>query len=214
MPATNDLIDRLAADLRPTSAADAMRPLAIGIGAGILVSAMMMLVLLGPRHDLAVAVGTSGYWIKFAYTLAFGLAGVAAVWQLGRPAGRADRAWISVAIVFALVALLGVLQFADAAPAARMPLVMGSTATKCPALILLLSSPVLTGCVWAMRQLAPTNLTMAGLAAGTVSGGFGAWIYAFHCPEAAIPFLALWYTLGIVAVAAFGAAFGRLMLRW
>ncbi len=186
----------------------------MGIGAGMLVSAMMMLVLLGPRHDLAVAIGTSGYWIKFVYTLVLGLAGAAAAWRLARPAGRAERAWISVAVVFALVALLGVLQFAEAPPGERIPLVMGSTATKCPALILLLSWPVLTGCVWAMRQLAPTNLTMAGLAAGVVSGGFGAWIYAFHCPEAAIPFLALWYTLGIVAVAAFGAAFGRFMLRW
>jgi len=42
----------------------------------------------------------------------------------------------------------------------------------------------------------------------------GIWIYSFHCDETAIPFLAVWYTLGIAAVGALGAVTGRSLLRW
>jgi hypothetical protein len=65
-----------------------------------------------------------------------------------------------------------------------------------------------------MRRLAPTNLPAAGLTAGLLAGSAAAWIYAFHCDENGMPFLALWYTTGILIAAIGGAIAGRWALRW
>jgi cytochrome oxidase assembly protein ShyY1 len=37
---------------------------------------------------------------------------------------------------------------------------------------------------------------------------------SFHCPEAGLPFLAIWYSLGIAAAATVGALLGKTLLRW
>ena len=73
---------------------------------------------------------------------------------------------------------------------------------------------MLGGLFWAMRGLAPTHLRAAGLAAGLTSGAAGAWIYAFHCPESALPFIALWYTAGIAVAGAAGLILAPRLLRW
>jgi hypothetical protein len=67
---------------------------------------------------------------------------------------------------------------------------------------------------WALRQLAPTRLTLAGALAGLFAGGAGAFVYAFHCPETAAPFVALWYSAGILLTAGLGALLGPRLLRW
>ena len=91
---------------------------------------------------------------------------------------------------------------------------LGKSALVCPWLIALLAAPVLAGLFWAMRGLAPTHLRAAGFAAGLTSGAAGAWVYAFHCPESALPFIALWYTAGILVVGAAGLVLGPRLLRW
>jgi hypothetical protein len=91
---------------------------------------------------------------------------------------------------------------------------MGSTAEVCPWRIFVIGLPVLAGAVWALRGLAPTRLTLAGLVAGGCAGAFGAAIYGFHCHEMAAPFVVIWYTLGMGAVAALGGLAGSRWLRW
>ena len=90
---------------------------------------------------------------------------------------------------------------------------MGHSWDKCPWRILVVGLPLLAGAVWAVRGLAPTRLTLAGLAAGGCAGGLGAAIYAVACDETSAPFLAIWYTLGMMALALIGLLGARL-LRW
>jgi hypothetical protein len=78
----------------------------------------------------------------------------------------------------------------------------------------LLSLPVLAGGVWAMRGLAPVRLVNAGFALGVLAGSAAAVVYAFHCNESAVPFIAIFYTLGIASSGVLGAALGRVALRW
>jgi len=47
-----------------------------------------------------------------------------------------------------------------------------------------------------------------------MAGALGAWVYSFHCTEAGLPFLTLWYSLGIAAVVLVGTVAGRLLFRW
>lgn len=214
MTTTDDLIERLAGDLAPVRPGAVARRLGLGIGAGALVSAAIMLAWLGVRPDIGAAVTTGAYWIKFIYTAAIAAAGLRAVERLARPAGRGSPALGAVALAVALAALGGATELGQASAAERMPLMMGSSASACPWIILVLSLPILVGAGWALRGLAPTRLALAGAAAGLAAGGLGAWIYAFHCTETATAFLAIWYTAGVVAVGLIGAALGPRLLRW
>ncbi len=52
------------------------------------------------------------------------------------------------------------------------------------------------------------------MAAGLLAGGVGASVYALWCRESTAAFVAVWYTLGIVACGGIGALLGPLVLRW
>jgi hypothetical protein len=91
---------------------------------------------------------------------------------------------------------------------------MGQSSRVCAVLVTLTALPTLVATFWALRRLAPTRLTLAGAGAGLFAGAAGAFVYCFHCPEAAAPFIAIWYTLGIALTTAIGAFLGRYALRW
>jgi hypothetical protein len=211
---TNDLIARLADDLRPTPANTLRRRLGVATAIGIFFSALAMLSLLGVRSDLAQAVATASFWVKFTYTLALGLLGAWAASRIARP-GETGRLPLSIApVVVLLVGVLSIVEYEMAPPETRRALVMGATALVCPFCILGLSLPLLLAIMHFLRRMAPTHLTLGGLSAGLMAGGLGAWVYAFHCPESGLPFLTLWYSLGIAAVVLIGTLTGRWLLRW
>ncbi|MGE0747158.1 MAG: NrsF family protein [Rhodospirillales bacterium] len=211
---TNELIERLSAGLTPVRRGAAARRLAVGIAGGAAGAGVLMLAWLGVRPDLGAAVGSAPYWMKFAYTLALAGAGVWAVARLSRPAGQAAAAWRVAGVVVAALAVVAAGQLATAPAAAAPRLVMGASSALCPWFIVAIGMPVLAGMLWAMRGLAPTRPMLAGAAAGLAAGALGAWFYAFHCDESAAPFIVVWYTAGILAVAAVGAIAGRFVLRW
>jgi hypothetical protein len=190
------------------------RRLAFGSGAGLLVSFAVMVAWLGVRPDLHEAIGTGWFWLKFAYTALLGCCLVGAVMQLSRPGSPATRPALRALLVVAAIAGLALAQLAWTDDASSRALVVGSSASKCPPIIVVLSLPMLGGLMWAVRGLAPTRLAPAGFAAGLLSGAAAAFIYSFHCNETAIPFLAIWYTSGILAAGLIGAVVGRSALRW
>lgn len=211
---TDELIDRLTGELVPVSRTAVPRTLALGLGAGALVSFVAMWLWLGIRPDLASAVDTSAFWMKFFYTLSLGCVAFWVVDRLARPGAgsRLQMTLLTIPVVALLV--LATIQIDGVSRATRMHLMMGASANVCPWRIAILSLPVFAGAFWALSKLAPTRLIVAGAAAGLLAGAFGAWIYAFHCDESAAPFVVIWYTLGIVAIGALGAALGRTVLRW
>ena len=214
MLTTRELIDEISKDVGAAPRRLVERRLAIGGGAGLLVSFAAMLVWLGIRPDIHDAIGTGWFWLKFAYTLLLGCCMSAAVIQLSRPGSPAKRPALWALLVVASIAALALMQLAWTDSASMRALVVGKSASKCPGIIIILSLPLLGGLVWAVRGLAPTRLATAGFAIGLLSGAVAAFIYSFHCDEVAIPFLAIWYTLGIVAAGLIGAVVGRPALRW
>jgi hypothetical protein len=46
------------------------------------------------------------------------------------------------------------------------------------------------------------------------AGGAGAAVYALHCPESGAPFVAIWYSMGILLACGLGALLGPRVLRW
>jgi hypothetical protein len=212
--ATDELIARLSADLPKVSPRAVARRLAMGLGLGGAASTALMLAWLGPRPDLAQALSTPMFWMKFGYAAATGLILAALLGRLARPAARTGLLAGLAGAPFAVVAAMALARFAQAPPQAWHDLLMGHTSMICPWRIAAIGLPLLAGAVWAVRGLAPTRLVLAGLVAGGCAGAVGAAVYGFACDETSAPFLAIWYTLGMALVAALGAAAGSRLLRW
>ncbi|MBA8900481.1 MULTISPECIES: DUF1109 domain-containing protein [unclassified Phyllobacterium] len=211
---TNDLIERLASELKPVSRRAVIRRIGIGLGISAVASAILMWSWLGMRPDLMTAAGTMAFWTKFAYTLALAVGGAWAIKRIAYPLGSIR---ISLIVMGTAVAIIAALAFAQLAMSPRdhyMPMMKGHTITVCTFNIVVLSLPLLFGCFWILRGLAPTRLTVAGTAAGLAAGSIAALIYSFHCDESAMPFIAIWYTLGVLSSALIGAIAGRFVLRW
>jgi hypothetical protein len=210
---TDDLIAALASDLAPAPRGWVSRNLAIGVAAGLAGAVLIWLAEYGPRPDLADAAATGPFWMKFFYTLALTAAGLWLVARAGRPgAAMATPAFVLLAPLVLLMPVTGLALFDPDAD--RIGLILGHSATTCSIAIALIALPALAGALWSLRQLAPTRLTEAGASAGLFAGSEGAFVYAFYCTEDAAPFVALWYTLGILLTATLGAFLGRALLRW
>jgi hypothetical protein len=96
----------------------------------------------------------------------------------------------------------------------RLKMVFAPNWQSCPLMIAALSMPALIAALLALSGTAPTRLALAGGAAGLLAGALGALAYALHCTESALPFVALWYSLGMVIPAAAGALLAAALLRW
>ena len=210
---TDDLIATLSDQLTPVQPGLVMRRLGLGLVIGLVCTFLLLCAILKLRPDLAQALTGGAFWMKFAYTFAIAGLGLWIVERQSRPGTVARMpGWL---LAVPLLVLVGIAAAQLAAPGAdRHALMMGQTARICSVLILALSLPIFAGLFWAMRQLAPTRLAVAGAGAGILAGAASATLYGFHCPETAAPFILVWYTLGIVLAACLGAIAGRWLLRW
>lgn len=211
---TDELIDNLSGSLVPVPRHALALRLGLGIGTGAVLAFILMWAWLGIRPDLAQAIETRAYWMKFGYTL--GLAGFAfwASVRLSRPAAQAAAAFVGMGVVFAFLFGMSAMRLMQAPAASRMAMIMGSSADVCPWRIIVISVPVFLGTFWGLKAAAPTRLVQAGAVAGFASGALGAWIYAFHCDESSAPFVLVFYTLGISIAGAAGALVAKRVLRW
>ncbi len=212
--ATDDLIARLALDLKPVSRSSVAKRLAIGLGLGFAASWLLMVWWLGMRPDLMDAAATMPFWGKLAYTLLLAVIGAWAVKRIAYPLGSIIINLVLMAVALFAFGILAAGIFAMAPPEMHMTMLTGKSLAVCTFNIVVLSTPLLIGAFWVLRGLAPTRLTLAGAAAGIAAGAIGSVIYSFHCTESSMPFVAVWYTLGILIPGLIGAVAGRFFLRW
>jgi hypothetical protein len=210
---TDELIAQLSTRLEPVKTGAVTRLLLGAAALGLIGSTIVMLLILGLRHDFSASMSSTGMWTKLAYTFAIAAFGFWLVERAGRPGADMSRPTLLLALPVLAIALLAILQIS--APGADMPrLVLGHSSRVCAFLVILTALPTLAATFWALRRLAPTRLTLAGAGAGLFAGAAGAFVYSFHCTEGSAPFIALWYSLGIALTTAIGAFLGRYLLRW
>lgn len=210
---TDELIADLSGRLEPVHYGALTRMLVLAVVAGLIGSAVLMLSTIGLRHDFARAIVSFGMWTKLVYTFAIAVIGLWLVGRAGRPGADMKAPARILLLPVAAIALLAAAQLL--APGADVShLVLGHSSRVCAFLVIFTALPTLAATFWALKRMAPTHLTLAGLGAGLFAGAAGAFVYSFHCTEGSAPFIGIWYSLGIVLTAAIGGFLGQKLLRW
>jgi hypothetical protein len=172
-------------------------------------SVAMVLLLVGTRPEFAAAVHRAAFAYKVACMLALGLGGLFLASRAALPGGGRLT-------VLALVPTVALLAFRAGTDRSGLSFMGHSDVSvwECVMTILVVSLPPLVVLLCVMRVGAPTRPALAGAITGMLSGALGAGAYALACTNDAGLFVALWYPLAILAMAALGAAIGRRALAW
>jgi hypothetical protein len=211
---TDDLVVLLAKGAGPVEPDVVTRRFAIALGWGLFGSTLAMAITLGVRPDIADVLLLPMFWFKLLFPASVASTALYAAIRLARPGVRLGKAPGMLVALFATVWALGIFALLNAAPGERRSMIFGDTWMDCLVGVPLLSIPVFIAAMWAMKDLAPTRLWLAGSAAGLLAGGVSAAVYALHCPELEAPFIAIWYVIGMFIPTVAGALIGRRLLRW
>jgi hypothetical protein len=211
---TTDLIDRLAADLRPTPRRAVWQGLSIAVLVGSVFALGMAWVSFDLRTDFASTLLTSSLWIKWAYALGVGAAAFSLCARLARPEGIPGALAFAPGIPFLVLGAVALIELTGVPADERHGLWLGQTALICPWIIAGLAIPMFAAALWSLRRLAPTRQRLAGFSAGCLAGAAAAGVYAVHCHETAAAFVVSWYTAGILLPALVGMLIGPRVLHW
>ena len=210
---TDQLIRTLAADNSHRS-----RPVGLALMLALLaaapVSLLMFFTELGIRPDVMTAMRNPFFDLKIAVTLALAISAMAVCLHLSRPeATLRGFGWLLLIPAGILTAGIGgEMMMPQRLPA--MTRLVGNNSRVCMAAIPLLSLPILAGALVGLRQGATSRPAVAGAVAGLASAGLAATLYASHCTDDSPLFVATWYTIAAVLVAAIGALAGPRVLRF
>jgi hypothetical protein len=209
---TDGLIDKLA---HQAGATRLPRPrtfnfvLSAATLASLGVSTALVLALVGARPDFAAAVHRAPFAYKIASMLMLSLGGLV----LARRAALPGSGQLTP---MAFLPAVLVLAFRAASDHSGLSMMGNSdiSAHECILTILGVSLPPLAILLIVMRIGAPTQPAWAGAIAGSLSGALGATAYALACKNDAGLFVAIWYPVAILVMAALGAVIGKRALAW
>lgn len=211
---TDQLIARLGSGLRPSPPHVLDKRLGTAMAMGAAAALVLMMLSLGFREDFSTVLAEPMLWTKVAYASLLVAGGYVLCLQAARPAARPGWRIAAMLLPVALAIAAALLRISSVSADARRAEWLGETAAICPWLIAMLSLPCMMALCFVMRRAAPTRLRWAGFCAGLLAGAISMLVYALHCPEQGMAFIATWYTLGMCLPAAIGAALGPRLLRW
>lgn len=196
----DDLIDRLAGDLKP------VRPRAPVFEAGLLalvctVELAAFLAVGMARPDLAEAVRQPVLWWKFGALGLLALLGFATALRSFSPQGSA-RAGLTAIFALAVAALVMGWGFDTTRPATAdlLTRLNPPDGLRCLAYVLGLSLPPLALLGVLMRRAAATDPQRSAAAVGLGSAAWAAWVFVFACPHDDPLYVAFWYALACGAI--------------
>lgn len=209
---TDAFILALSADTMPPPSLRRRIGGAMFVGASL--SAVLFLLLLGPRPDMLSALHSWRFDLKFLDTFGLLIPAFGLCFWLSRPEVR-PQVWRIGVVLPLLVLMLGVgIELASVPPALWEKRMIGHNARDCLTIIPLLALPPLVLLLTALRLGAPQNPSLTGMLAGLAATGVAATLYASHCVDDSPLFVATWYPLASLIVASLGAFLGRYWLRW
>lgn len=211
---TDALIEALSRDTVPVPRHIASVRLGLSLAAGLTATLVLIAAILGFRPDLDLAMAGTMFWMKLSYTASLALTAIAALLTLIRPEARPPRWLWLLTVPVAILGLVSAHELAEMPHDDWVRMWFGYTWRVCSPLIAVFAVPIASALVFVVRQFAPTRLRATGAVIGLASGAASATLYGLHCPEAGASFILTWYSLGIAAATAIGAALGPKLLRW
>ncbi|WP_427183384.1 DUF1109 domain-containing protein [Bordetella bronchialis] len=211
---TQDLVTRLAGDLRFVERNAVARRLNRALMTGLAGNALLLVAPYGIDTDMPEQMLTLMFWVRLAFPLATIAAALKLAERLARPGAVLGLAWIA-AVIPTVIMLLVAAAILFAAPAEyRLRWALGATWVTTTATTVLLSLPSLAAVMQAMRGLAPTRLVLAGAGAGLLAGAQGLLVHSLYCSDMPVAFWSVWQVLAIAVTAGIGAGLAPRYLRW
>lgn len=205
---TEELIGRLAADLKPVRR---LRPplqraaLWLGFALAVVAAAVAWY---GPRHDLMERLARPHEALQVALALLTGGLAAVAAFELALPDRSPRWAWLPLPAALGWVATMGWGCLADIARLGPQALVLG-TSWGCLRFIVLMGVPLALTLVWLLRHAGPIRpVPVAALGALAAAALCAAGLSLFHHLDAAAMVLA-WHGGSAVLVVAAFALLGR-----
>ncbi|MFC4723800.1 NrsF family protein [Glycocaulis abyssi] len=208
------LIDELVDGLEPAPSRPAIAIFGLPLAVAALLPLAAIVFYYGLRPDMGSALMAMPFWIKLALPAILVAAAGVALAHLSRPGTPAGPGLVIALAAMAIFALAGLASLASLPAETRLPVLFGQSWQKCLMSVGAFGLAFLAGGFWALRRMAPVRPHLAGFALGLVAGGLAAALYSLACNEDALPFIASWYQLGILAVAGMSTLIAPRIARW
>src|SRR5260370_30128265 len=211
---TENLIDMLSTNVAQLKRGQIQRVMALAFVIGGAASFCVMLATVGLRSEAAGGFHIGFLALKLLFTLRLMALGTVSLAKLIRPGQNERKLFALIFVPFLVAAFLGALALALEPSASWKQMVLGAQWAPCLYCIPLFAVLPFAALILALRRGAPVNLKRTGAIAGLVAGALGAAVYAFHCSDDSLPFIAVWYG-GMIALCAWiGSKLGPWLLRW
>ena len=211
---TDDLISMLSTNVEPVDHRQIVRNISMAVVVGAAVAMATVFFVLGPRADLTTVGTLIPALLKVAATFIILVPASIYLIRHARPGGERKSSVALVALPFITIMFLAVLSLTFTPSSHWNGKIFGEQWLECVISIPLIAIVPFSVIVWAVRQMAPTDLRRTGAFAGLVAGCLSAIGYAFHCAGDTVAFFALWYG-GTIALCTFaGWKLGSKLLRW
>jgi hypothetical protein len=211
---TDDLISMLSTNVEVVDHRRVGRNIGMAVVAGAAVAVATVFFVLGPRADLTTVGTLIPALLKVVFTVIILVPASIYLIRLTRPGGERRSSAALVALPFIAVMLLAVLSLEFAPSSHWKATILSDEWLECLISIPLIAIVPFSVIIWAVRQMAPTDLARTGAFAGLVAGCVSATGYALHCADDSVPFFALWYG-GTIALCTYaGWRLGPKLLRW
>jgi len=211
---TDRLVEILATNLEPVKRGYLGKILGWALFTGAVAAFLTMLATLGLRPGPFEGTHLGFMAIKILFTISLVVVGAALLLRLIRPGQTGRRLSLLLFLPFIAIGLAAITARAVGGAAPWCNVAQGTQWTTCILCIPLLALIPFALLIWALRNGAPTNLRQTGAVVGLVAGAMGATVYAFHCADDSVPFIAIWYGGSIALCTFVGAQLGPRLLRW
>jgi hypothetical protein len=209
MTSTDDLIHSLASAAGARRSASLQTALAVTAAVSLACALLLVVSVIGIRQDFADMAVRMPFAFKLVYTGSLVVGTLVVALYAATPGASASALYALLPAVILLA--VGIIFDPTAFP------IMGRTETAvafCVSSILFLSLPAMILTFVVMRKGAPTQPLFAGAVIGLLSASVGAMAYTIACKNDGTAFVAIWYTVACVIMAAIGAVVGYRVLRW
>lgn len=211
---TNDLISLMSASARPVDTGWLRRATLLCALVALSASVGLVLLTLGARPDFARAWMTLPVIAKATFGASIAAMALVLFQDSLRPGLKPARRLPFVAVPLLVAAGWALLTLAQAPAEQWNALIFGRYWRACLIAVPLYALLPLAVLLLLARRGAPVDGVLTGACAGLASAGLATVAYSLHCPDDTVPFLATWYTIATVIVAALGALTLPRLLRW